>query len=253
MKREEIIKILEEEFPKSTALDEDFVGLQVEGKNEIKNIMVCLDLTLDVMSQAFTKKIDLIITHHPLFFGDKNILLEKDPFLRAKYKLLKDNKINVFVIHTNADFNDNSIAFNLGIIFNIKDVKQLINNSGVEAELINPMSLNEISQILKNQLKIEYDFRDNVNNNDHYFSNIVIASGAAGDLIFEHQHIKPKSLFIIGEIKHHHWIFASENNIQILEIGHFSEIIFKEIISIYLKEHNISVILADEINKYKSI
>ena len=47
----------------------DNVGLMLGDFNsEVKNVLVCLDVTTTVVNEAITNNIDLIISHHPLIF-----------------------------------------------------------------------------------------------------------------------------------------------------------------------------------------
>ena len=47
----------------------DNVGLMLGDFNsEVKNVLVCLDVTTIVVNEAITNNIDLIISHHPLIF-----------------------------------------------------------------------------------------------------------------------------------------------------------------------------------------
>lgn len=65
----EVIKYLESKYPKELAYDWDNVGLQVGSLNrKVKTILVTLDVTKEVVNEAIEKKVDLLISHHPLIF-----------------------------------------------------------------------------------------------------------------------------------------------------------------------------------------
>ena len=67
MNGKEIIKYLEEWAPKGIAWDRDNVGLQVGNPEiKIKNIMLSLDLSDNVIENAIEEQCNLIITHHPI-------------------------------------------------------------------------------------------------------------------------------------------------------------------------------------------
>ena len=47
----------------------DNVGLMLGNYNkEVKKVLVCLDVTTKVVKEAIDKKINLIVSHHPLIF-----------------------------------------------------------------------------------------------------------------------------------------------------------------------------------------
>lgn len=78
-------------------------GLQLGRKDqEIKNILVTLDITSKIIDKAIKQKADLIFSHHPLFRNElANIDLTK-PLGKAIEQLIK-NDISLFIAHTNLD------------------------------------------------------------------------------------------------------------------------------------------------------
>lgn len=251
MKREELIKILQEEYPKEVASEDDFIGLQITGSNEIKKIFITLDMTLGAIEQAIDKKADFIITHHPIFYGEEEELIKKDALLRDKVNLLKKLKINVFVIHTNADFNPVSIAYAQALQLNAIEIQQLNDNLGISASLKEKTSLNQLIKIIKRTFNINNYIRSNIYNDELKIDKIIIGSGAAGDLLYN-----PKlknNIFLIGEMKYHNWIFANDNNIKVIEIGHKTEEIFTELVENFLKEENVNSISGIYIYKDENV
>ena len=70
MKVSEIREILDKWMPISTAEDFDNVGLLVGDLNsEVKNILVTLDTTLNVVDEALDKDCNLIVSYHPIIFN----------------------------------------------------------------------------------------------------------------------------------------------------------------------------------------
>lgn len=255
MKLEKIIEILEKEYPSESAYSEDYIGLQLKGKEEVKNIYITLDITMKVIEETLNKNIDLIISHHPLFFGDKEKLIEKDFLLKSKVNLLKKKNISVFVIHTNADFNPNSIAFSQALGLELENIEQINLNQAVTANLNKKKTLKEFIQYIKNTFDIKDKLRTNIFNDYLFIKNLIVASGAMGDLIYEHKY--KDYVFIIGELKYHHWVYANDNNIKIIEIGHQTEDVFIYMIKNYLKENDlnkdIKIIINREEHFYRTI
>jgi putative NIF3 family GTP cyclohydrolase 1 type 2 len=71
MKVSEITEILDNWMPISIAEDFDNVGLIVGDLNsEVKNILVTLDTTQNVVDEALDKDCNLIISYHPIIFND---------------------------------------------------------------------------------------------------------------------------------------------------------------------------------------
>lgn len=63
----DFIEIIEEFAPINLKEDFDNVGLMVGDKEkEVKRILLSLDCTLEVIEEAITHNVDLIITHHSI-------------------------------------------------------------------------------------------------------------------------------------------------------------------------------------------
>ena len=80
MKLLSIIKYLEKKFPLKLMSEWDKSGLQIlkakskiDPFREIKNILVCLDLTKSALTTAIENNVHLIITRHPFIFEDLEI------------------------------------------------------------------------------------------------------------------------------------------------------------------------------------
>lgn len=103
MKIKDIIRILEEQSPLKYAEDWDNVGLLVGDREKtVKKIMISLDATDAVISQAVNEKVDMLITHHPLLFSPiKKITV--DDFIGNRIIKLIQNNISYYAMHTNFD------------------------------------------------------------------------------------------------------------------------------------------------------
>jgi dinuclear metal center YbgI/SA1388 family protein len=127
MKCSEIIKNLEEWVPKEIAWQRDNVGLQVgSADREINNILLCLELTSNVIDEAVEKNCNLIISHHPLLFHPlKKIDLQKDKNSKLLEKLIK-KEINLYSEHTNLDYTKDGVSFELAKTLGLKNIGFLV-------------------------------------------------------------------------------------------------------------------------------
>jgi len=100
---QEIISFLETYFPKKLSYDWDNTGLNVGVTNkEIENILICVDLTTDIVEEAIQNNCQMIISHHPLIFQGIKRITNDTVEGRVIIDLLKNN-ISHYCIHTNAD------------------------------------------------------------------------------------------------------------------------------------------------------
>lgn len=98
-----VLKIIEALAPKHYALKWDNVGLQVGSENaDIDKIMVCLDITDEVLEEAINHDVDLIIAHHPMIFSPLKFVLAEDLKGKLIYKAIQ-HSINIYAAHTNVD------------------------------------------------------------------------------------------------------------------------------------------------------
>ena len=103
MKVKEVTSAIESIAPLSYQESYDNAGLIIGNfENEVKGILLCLDVTEEIVNEAIAKKCNLIIAHHPLIFkGLKKIngnnFVEKVTIAAIK------NDINIYAAHTNLD------------------------------------------------------------------------------------------------------------------------------------------------------
>ncbi len=137
MKCNEIIKNLEEWAPKGIAWQKDNVGLQVgSADRKINNILLCLELTSNVIDEAVEKNCNLIISHHPLLFHPlKKIDLQKDKNSQLLERLIK-KEINLYSEHTNLDFTKNGVSFELAKILGLKNINFLVQSESNQYKLV---------------------------------------------------------------------------------------------------------------------
>lgn len=130
MKCKEIIEKLEDWAPKETGWQKDNTGLQVGSKaREVKNILLCLDLTQKVAEECIKKGCNLIITHHPFLFTPiKSLDTDRDTRSQITETLIKNN-ITLYSMHTNLDFAKEGVSFQLAKKLGLRDIK-FLHNSG---------------------------------------------------------------------------------------------------------------------------
>jgi len=137
MEIKEIFRHIENWAPRGIAWEKDNTGLQV-GSREIKvrNVLICLDLTREIVHEAIAKKCNLIISHHPLIFAPiKKIQTSTDPTSQLIELLLKNN-ITLYSAHTNLDFTKNGVSFELAKKLKLKNVKFLSAISKAQFKLV---------------------------------------------------------------------------------------------------------------------
>ncbi|MFM7662643.1 MAG: Nif3-like dinuclear metal center hexameric protein [Bacteroidota bacterium] len=99
----EIISHLESLAPLSSQETYDNCGLLIgDYKQEVKNLLISLDCTEEIIDEAIAKKCELIVSHHPIIFKGLNKITGSNYIERTILKAIKNN-IAIYAIHTNLD------------------------------------------------------------------------------------------------------------------------------------------------------
>lgn len=121
MNLNEIIKQINKEADEKYACEWDNSGLQSGSLTaNIKKILLCVDVTSDVIDEAVEKKCDLIISHHPLLFKPCKCIGDD-----ATGQILKKairNDVNIYAAHTNFDISPKGMNQAFADDFGLKDI-----------------------------------------------------------------------------------------------------------------------------------
>ncbi len=111
-------------YPVSMKMDFDNVGhLAGDSRDVVKKIIVSLDVTGEVISEAEKEGANLIISHHPLFFSLKSVT-DLDPVGRNVCRLIRSG-ISAICMHTNLDAAEGGVNDALAKAAGIKEPELL--------------------------------------------------------------------------------------------------------------------------------
>lgn len=109
VKLREFLERFEEFCPLWLAEPGDPVGLHIGSyEQEVRRVLMTLDVRPEVVQEAIEKKVDLIIAKHPPIFKKIGCLLEEDPQQKMYMDLIR-NHIAVYAAHTNMDIMENGL------------------------------------------------------------------------------------------------------------------------------------------------
>lgn len=124
-KGQAVIQYFEQLAPKYYALPDDKIGLQLGSLNkEIKNILVALDVTDEVVEEAIQGRVDLIIAHHAIIYRPLHQLQTDTPSGRLYEKLIKHD-IAVYIAHTNLDVAEDGVNDMMAKAIDLQDLSCL--------------------------------------------------------------------------------------------------------------------------------
>lgn len=216
----------------------DNVGILIGDENQIiKNILICLDVTSDVVEEAISKNVDLIIAHHPLIFSPIKKLNFKD-FKSNIIKNLIKNDISVIAAHTNLDSAKLGLNDYMAKLLSLVDINVLIPNKINEEEglgrvgkLKKSMNIEDFIVYVKEKFNLNY--AKLISSNNREISTVAILGGSGGNFIYD---IPKVDIYLTGDVKYHEAIDAIEMKQNVLDIGHFSEKVSKQLLLEYFKE-----------------
>ena len=227
----DIIEFLEEKFPPSLAYEWDNIGLQVGDVNqEISKVMIALDGITAVVDEAKKKNVDLIITHHPFIFSGLKSIDFSVPQGRNIQKLIK-NDIAIYTIHTNYDvafggMND-LLAQKLGL-FDVHPFVMIdeVHGLGRIGEVEFDTSLIELAEKIKDQwMHEEVSGIKTVDcGSGCRIKKVAVIGGSGGKYIHEAKAVGADVL-VTGDVTYHMAVDAREIGLNLLDIGHFAEVV----------------------------
>lgn len=246
MRLDDFINEIEKTAPLSLQEEWDNSGIQIRASNaEISKVLVALEINDRVIDEAIGCNADLILTHHPLFFGSlKNIDMSS---VAGSYaiKLIKRG-ISVYSTHTPFDkcIGGNNDYF--GSLLGIEDIGPM---PGDRSEICRigtlaaPMTCAELAEYISRVLRTDKRHFSFAGAADETVSKLGWCTGAGAeylDLAVD----AGCDLFITGDVKYHTAQYAREMGMNLLDCGHYgTEQIFAENIAARLdKFYNLDII-----------
>lgn len=237
MKCKEVIECLEKLAPRFYAQSWDNVGLLTGREDkEVDKIMLALDPTASVIQQACEWGADMLITHHPLIFSPMKAVTTRDFIGKRVYQLIRQD-ICYFAMHTNFDVMGMADAVAGQLEMEECEVLETtfqedISTKGIGriGRLPRSMSLEECAFYIKE--KCALDSIRVFGERERTVRRMALVPGSGKSCI--RQAIEQGAeVFLTGDIGHHEGLDAMEQNLSIIDAGHFG---LEKIFSSYMEE-----------------
>ncbi len=204
---------------------------------KVTDIVVSLDIDRENLLGA--KEKTLFIVHHPLIFsGLKRLDFSKYPSNLLEIIVKKD--ISVIAMHTNFDKTHlNRFLFEEVLGFEIDSMEDFI------CTAIGDWRRDELISHLKSKLELD---TLRVISPKERIKSISLTTGAGASFIDNVQ----SDCFLTGDIKYHDAIKALNQNLMMIDIGHYdSERFFVNVMSRELENLGVSAIISQSCNPFK--
>ena len=211
MKIKGIIEAMEAYAPLELAVGWDNVGLMLGSADfEVSRVMLCVDVTDEVIDEAVKNGCQLIISHHPFIFTGLKSIDFSHACGKGIQKLIK-NDISVYSAHTNLDF------ASLGVNYYMNKALSEVFCSNIE----------EFARKVKQKFEavtVSIVYADGLRQDASGVkaeANGFVSACGSFDGDFDRVINSGVNLLVTGEIKYHDVLTLSQNGINVIEIGHF--------------------------------
>ena len=225
MKIREIIGALEEFAPLSLQDSYDNAGLQIglTEDAEATGALLCLDVTEDVLDEAVRRGCNMVVSHHPLLFRPCKSITGADYIERCIIKAIK-NDIVIYSAHTNLDNAKDGVNYRIAHKLGLTDIEILDpkNNNdstgaGIIGHLAEPMEKEDFIAHVKKVFNASC-VRFNSWTGRKVFR--IALCGGSGAFLMSKAASAGVDAFLTGEVGYHRF-FGHENELLLLELGHF--------------------------------
>lgn len=236
----DIATAIEEFAPLALQEHYDNAGLQIGRPDaEVTRVLLCLDVTEEILAEAVEKECDLIISHHPLLFSG----LKRISDLSAVERIVTgaiSNRIAIYSAHTNLDSTFEGINYEIANALGLADIEPLcpakdFPGAGLGAiGNIKPTPCLEFLRKVKEILNVG-QLRYSRQSKGLVVRRIALCGGAGGSMIRD-AIAQGADLYLTGDLKYHDFTSYGPD-ILLADIGHYeSEICAQKIFARILSE-----------------
>ena len=226
MKIKTVLDALESFAPLPLQESYDNAGLQIGlTEAEVSGVLLCLDVTEEVVDEAIRRGCNLIVSHHPLIFRKLAHVTGATYVERCVAKAIK-NDVAIASMHTNLDSAYGGVNYKIAEKMGLLDVMGLgeincvngvMGTPGVIGRFDKPMDARDLIDMLKREFRVECVQANALL--DRPVDKVAICGGA-GSFLLDEALKAGADAFVTGEM-HYHEFFGHEGEVQIAVIGHY--------------------------------
>ena len=221
MKIKQVAEALERFAPLPLQESYDNAGLQIGlTEAEVSRVLLCLDVTEDVIEEAAMKGCQLIVCHHPLLFRGVKCVSDSDMVQRC-VRLAVKKDIAIYAAHTNLDNAEGGVNWMIAEKMGLRNVRVLLpaqnGGSGAVGELPMAEAPLDFLQRVKEIFHIDCLM---ANHGPERKVRTIAFCGGAGDFLLDEAVRCGADVFLTGEM-HYHQYFGYERQLWIGTMGHY--------------------------------
>lgn len=240
IKVKDIAAAIEAFAPVSLQESYDNTGLQLgDPQMAVSAVLLCLDVTEDILDEALRRRCNLIVSHHPLLFGGIKQITGRNATQRIVIKALRNN-VAIYAAHTNLDSAWNGVSHEIAHTLHLRDIKVLVPAAPQASEglgvigNIDPTPRMEFLRKLKEAFAVR-SLRFSAQAPQLVIRRVAVCGGAGASFIRDALRAGADA-YVTGDIKYHDFTSYGQE-ILIADIGHYeSELCSQRILSRIIRE-----------------
>lgn len=223
MKIKEVAEALERFAPLPLQESYDNAGLQIGLTDaDASGVLLCLDVTEEIIEEAEREGCNLIIAHHPLLFRGLKCIADRNMVERCVRRAILAG-ITIYAAHTNLDNAEGGVNFAIAERLGLQNVRFLQplpngnGGSGVVGELPHSLDALDFLHLVKREFQVA-----TLQHNSIPSCPIkrVALCGGSGDFLLSDAIACEADAFLTGEMGYHQF-FGYDNQILIAALGHY--------------------------------
>lgn len=189
----------------------DNSGLLVDCGGEVTRVLVTLDITPEVVTEAAAKHCEAIVAHHPVIFDPLKKLGPQD----VPFQLVRVG-ISAICMHTNLDAAPGGVNDVLADLLRIENRRDFADNCGRIGTLNVPTTAQQLAETCSRMLHTHCKFVEA----DHPVEKLAEVSGAGGSYL-QQAIDEGADCLVTGEAAHHIAILAKQKGVGLVVAGHW--------------------------------
>ena len=224
---------MEQICPSELAEEWDNCGIQINTEfQDVYRVLTALEVTSAVIDEAVEKKVDMIVTHHPLIFRGMKEIDYNNTQGSYVYRLIREG-CSVYSCHTSFDKMEGGNNDYIGQVLGIRNIEPFEEDNGFCRKGITPIEITFRDFLRQTALALNVSERlfRAVGDMDKTICTVGWCTGAGTEFL-EDACREGCDLFITGDLKYHDARTAAELGLCVLDAGHYgTEQIFVDIMS----------------------
>lgn len=214
------MRAIYQRFPKNLSEPWDFPGYQCGSKNwdkEIQKVFLCLDFTEGCLEECRSFQPDLILTHHPFYFGNRKRILLRDPKREALEENINTLGCPLYSFHTN--FDKAECGMNDTILQLLGGTREKVGEDGLMRLFSLPASTTMESLMQKICDVFHFEHLDYIGDKEQPISKAtMIAGGGAQD--YADPLVSESDVYLSGDCAHHTRLDMIRYGVSYIDMPH---------------------------------